>query len=54
MQAIEYINSLDPVKYGCNFKNSIYNLDLLIGIFRSSHFITLRWLPQDLADIKST
>ena len=35
-------------------KNIIFNLVLLIGIFRSSHDNALRWMPQDLDDDKST
>ena len=35
-------------------KNVIFNLVLLIGIFRSSHDNALSWMPQDLADDKST
>ena len=35
--------------------SSKYNfLDLLIGIFRSSHDNALQWMPQDLNDDKST
>ena len=39
-----------PEKSGCGFNNGIFNLVLLIGIFRSS----LRWIPRDLTDDKST
>ena len=36
-----------------DFKNVIFNLALLIGIFKSCDNI-LRWMPQDLTDDKST
>ena len=48
------VNSLAPGKSGCDSKNGIFNLVLLIGIFRSPHDNTLRWMPQDLTDNKST
>ena len=35
-------------------KNVIFNLALLIGIFKSSYDNVLRWMPQDLTDDKST
>ena len=35
-------------------KMEFVNLVLLIGIFRSSHDIALRWMPQDFTDDKST
>ena len=35
-------------------KNVIFNLALLIGIFKSSCDNVLRWMPQDLTDDKST
>ena len=35
------------------FKNVIFNLALLIGIFKSPFDIVLRWMPQDLTDDKS-
>ena len=47
------INSLDPGRSGCDSKNGIFNLVLLIGIFRSSHDDALQWMPQDLTDDKS-
>ena len=47
-------NSLAPGKSGCDFKNGIFNLVVLIGVFRSSHDNALRWMPQDLTDDKST
>ena len=47
-------NSLAPGRSECDSKNVIFNLVLLIGIFRSSHDNALRWMPQDLTDDKST
>ena len=49
-----WINSLAPGKSWCDFKNVIFNLALLIGIFKSSYDNVLRWMPQDLTDDKST
>ena len=48
------INSLAPGRSECDSKNGIFNLVLLIGIFRSSHDNALRWMPHDLTDDKST
>ena len=48
------VNSLAPGRSECDSKNVIFNLVLLIGIFRSSHDNALRWMPQDLADDQST
>ena len=36
------------------FKSVIFNLALLIAIFKSSYDDVLRWMPQDLTDDKST
>ena len=47
-------NSLAPGKSECDYKYVIFNLVLLIGIFRSSHDNALWWMPQDLTDDKST
>ena len=47
-------NSLAPGRPGCHFKTAIFNLVLLIGIFTSSKDNTLRWMPKDLTDDKST
>ena len=47
-------NSLAPGRSECYSKNVIFILVLLIGIFRSSHDNTLRWMPEDLTDDKST
>ena len=38
----------------CDSKNVIFNLVLLIGIFRSSHGNALQWMPQGLTDDMST
>ena len=46
-------NSLAPGRCGCDSKNGIFNLVLLIGIFRSYDTV-LRWMPQDFSDDKST
>ena len=48
------INSLAPGRPGCHFKTTIFNLNLLIGIFTSSKDNALRWMPRDLTDDKST
>ena len=48
------INSLAPGRSECDSKNGIFNLVLLIGIFRSSHDNGLQWMPQDLTHDKST
>ena len=47
-------NSLAPGRSRCDSKIEIFNLVLLIGIFRSSHDNALWWMPQDLTDDKST
>ena len=47
-------NSLAPGISECDSKNVIFNLVLLIGIFRSSHDNALRWMTQDLTHDKST
>ena len=36
------------------FENVIFNLALLIGIFKSSYDNVLRWMPQNLTDDQST
>ena len=48
------LNSSAPGRSECDSINAIFNLVLLIGIFRSSHGNALRWMPQDLTDDKST
>ena len=47
-----HVNSLAPGRSGYDSKNGTFNLDLLIGIYRS-HDNALRWMPQDLSDDKS-
>ena len=48
-------NSLAPGKSGCVLKQkSILNLVSLMGIWRTSYVNTLRWMPRDLTDGKST
>ena len=48
------INSLAPGKPGCHVKTAIFNLVLSIGIFISSNYNALRWMPWDLTEDKST
>ena len=48
------INSLAPGRSEYDSKNVIFNLVLLIGIFKSSHDNALWWMPQDFTDDKST
>ena len=48
------LNSWAPGKSECDSKNAIFNLVILIGIFRSSHDNALHWMPQDLTDDKLT
>ena len=43
-----------PGGFGCNFKNSILKLALLICTFRASFDKVIRWITQDLTDHKST
>ena len=45
-----YFNSLAPDRFGCDLKNSIFNLFLLIGILRSLYDNALRWMPQNITD----
>ena len=47
-------NSLAPERFGCDFKNLIFNLILLIGILRSLYDDALRWMPRNITDDKST
>ena len=49
-----HFNSFVPPRSGRDFKNAIFSLVLLIGIFRSSHDNALRWMPHDLTNHKST
>ena len=50
---ISHFNSLAPGRPECDSENVIFNLVLLIGIFRSSHDNALRRMPWDLTDDKS-
>ena len=45
--------SLAPGRSWCDFKTAIFNLVLLIGIFKSSYDNLLRWMPRDFAGDKS-
>ena len=47
-------NSLWPGRSEYDSKNVIFNLVLLIGIFKSSYDNVLRWMPHDFTDDKST
>ena len=58
-QCIPLMHSITSVVFylnrsECDSKNVIFNLVLLIGIFKSSHDNPLWWMPQDLTDNKST
>ena len=48
------VNSLAPGRSECDSKNVIFNLVLLIGIFRSAHDNALRLMSQDLTGDRST
>ena len=50
----QIINSLAPGRSECDFKNVIFHLVLLIGLFRFSYGDALRWMPEKLKDDKST
>ena len=52
--SVSQITSLAPGGFGCDYKNGIFNLVLLIGIFRHSHDNALRRMLWDLTDDKST
>ena len=49
-----FVNLLVPGRSECDSKNVIFNLVLLIVIFRSSHDNVLQWMTQDLTDDKSS
>ena len=51
---LQWVNSLAPGRSWSDFKNVIFNLAFLIGIFKSSYDDILRWMPQGLTDDKST
>ena len=48
------VNSLDPERSGYDAENSILNLVLLVGSFRSSYDNILRWMPGNLVVDQST
>ena len=48
------VNSLAPGRPRCHFKNAIFSLVLLIGIFTSFKDNALRWMPRDLTNDKPT
>ena len=50
----QWVNSLAPGRSQCDFENVIFNLALLIGVFKSSYDNVLRSMPQNLTDDKST
>ena len=54
MFSMGQVNSSAPEGWMRFKKNGIFDLDLLIGIFRSSHDNALQWMPQDFTDDKST
>ena len=49
-----FFNSLAQGRFWCDFKNSIFNLVLLIGVWRSLYDNALGWIPQNITDDKST
>ena len=49
----DLFNSLTPGSPGCHCKTAIFNLVLLIGVFRSSDDNGLKWMSSDLTDDKS-
>ena len=48
------INSLAPGRSSRDFEDVIFNLALLIDIFKSSYDNVLRWMPYNLTGDKST
>ena len=55
-RTLEYsqVNSLAPGRSECDFKNVIFNLVILMGLFRFSWGDALRWMPKKLTNDKST
>ena len=47
---LEWVNSLAPGKYYCNFELVIFKAISMIDIWSISSEIALRWMPQHLAD----
>ena len=50
---LQWVASLVPGRSGGDFKNTIFNPVLTISIYKS-YDDTLRWIPRDLTDVKST
>ena len=49
------INSLNPARYGCDFKyDVVFNQILMIDIFSIFCENSLRWMVQDVTDGKSS
>ena len=48
----QWVNSLVPRKYRCNFKNAYLKPVLQIRIFRYSYDNALKWMPRDPTDDK--
>ena len=53
-EMVSVFNSLAPGRPRCHFKTAIFNLILLIGIFTSTKYNALRWMPWDLTYDNST
>ena len=51
---MKLFNTLVPGRSGCHLKIAIFNLVLLLGIFRSSYVNVLRRMPCDFTNDKST
>ena len=51
---LHWVNTLAPGRPGCHFKTAIFNLVLLIGLFRSSNNNAPKWMPWELTKDKST
>ena len=49
----QWVNWLAAEKCWYDFRNGIFNLALLINIFRFDHYNSLRWIPLDPTDDKS-
>ena len=47
-------NSVAPGRFQFNFRKVIFKLTLVNGGCGISYEIALRWMPQDLTDVKST